>query len=91
MQNALQEPWAARRLDAGAAGHPEALAAPGDSTLNLIACSGAQENRLSGSLDEYALALRSSILPSATRYLGLGGNQLTGAVPQATPPLFSPP
>ena len=57
--------------------------------MDVVACSGAQDNRLSGGLDEYATALRSSVLPSSTRYLGLGGNQLTGAVPQAIfPPLF---
>ena len=46
----------------------------------------AQGNKLTGSLDEYAGALAGAMLPSATRFLGLGDNSLTGSVPQACAP-----
>ena len=43
----------------------------------------AQANKLTGTLEEYAAALGGAMLPSSTRFLGLGDNQLTGSVPQA--------
>ena len=43
-----------------------------------------QENQLSGTLDDYSRALHNCSLPSSTRFLSLGGNQLAGSVPQAS-------
>ena len=40
-----------------------------------------QDNKLTGDLSAYAAALSRMQLPSSTRFLSLGGNQLTGEVP----------
>ena len=40
-----------------------------------------QDNKLTGDLSAYAAALSRLQLPSSTRFLSVGGNQLTGEVP----------
>lgn len=46
----------------------------------LVICT-LQDNKLTGDLSAYAAALSRLQLPSSTRFLSVGGNQLTGQVP----------
>lgn len=42
-----------------------------------------QDNQLTGTLDDYVTALSAAESPSAMRFLSLGGNRLSGGVPDA--------
>lgn len=42
-----------------------------------------QDNQLTGTLDDYLSALSAAESPSATRFLSVGGNRLSGGVPDA--------
>lgn len=46
-------------------------------------CANMQDNQLTGTLDAYVDALSAAESPSATRFLSLGGNRLSGGVPDS--------